>query len=469
MVQRLLTKYGLSVHLACICLYPVGVLSQSRVSGLVPLFWLVFVAAEWLLLLPSVKRGETLADARRRVLHAMAWDPFVYIGIALVALLAVQCLNSGLELVYLPDADIWQLSDPPVAWAPSAVERCAAVTQLALFTACVTVGITLRIAVGKAAKRALLQFLARASGAVAVVGVALALQGCEPYAALAAGGGLTSAGTFFGFWLLLGIGLFIEARSRDPHTPRLLFLLAGLGNLLGMLFFASPPMVVVFSVFAAMLLLYGTIYLAPLVPKSVQLKLFACTLFCVGGIAVSLGYLFPQNPVAEKLMGAWPVDAYWDALAARNSVRAEAAVTVWQQHPWAGVGADGFYHYVALAVKQEQWGLVEQDRALALSDGTQFLCEYGVFGAGLLLAAVVALLIPLCYRARLLWQHKGHDAMSDRTFPFRLSPVVTTGVLAVVLCCLESFMASPFRMPALLLSWTCVLAAMPAFLPERGA
>ena len=173
--------------------------------------------------------------------------------------------------------------------------------------------------------------------------------------------------------------------------------------------------------------------------------------------------------MAAKLGSAWPVDAYWDALSARNSVRAEAAATVWQQHPWTGVGADGFYHYVALAVKQEQWGLVEQDRALALSDGTQFLCEYGVFGAGLLLAAVIALLIPLCYRARLLWQHKGHDTMSDRTFLFRLSPVVTTGVLAVVLCCLESFMASPFRMPALLLSWTCVLAAMPAFLPERGA
>ena len=220
--------------------------------------------------------------------------------------------------------------------------------------------------------------------------------------ALAAGGGLTSVGTFFGFWLMLGIGLFIEARARDSHTPRLLFLLAGGGNLLGMLFFASPLMVVVFSVFSVILLLYGAIYLAPLVSKSVQLKLFVGTLFCVGGIAVSLVYLFPQNPVSAKLGSVWPVDAYWDALSARNSVRAEAAVTVWQQHPWTGVGADGFYHYVALAVKQEQWGLVEQDRALALSDGTQFLCEYGVFGAGLLLAAVIALLIPLCYRARLL-------------------------------------------------------------------
>jgi hypothetical protein len=168
------TKYGLIAHVACICLFPVGVLGQARLAGLTPLFWLSFLALEWMFLLPSVKHGETLADARRRMWHAFLWDPFLYAGAVFVALAGVQCLNSGLELVYLPDADIWQLSEPSFARAPFAVERNAAFAHLAWFTACCVVGVALRTAVGKGAKRVLLQLLACASGLIAFCMVAFA-------------------------------------------------------------------------------------------------------------------------------------------------------------------------------------------------------------------------------------------------------------------------------------------------------
>ncbi len=466
MVQRLLTKYGLIVHIACMCLFPVGVLGQSRTTGLVPLLWLSFMVAEWMFLLPSVKRVESLGDARRRVVRACVWDPFLYVGVALIAWVGVQFLNSGLELVYLSDADVWQLSDPPVSWVPFAVERRAAFAQLALLTACCTAGCALRVAAGKAARRVLLQLLACVSGAIAWVVSGLALQGVDSFSTLATASQAPAAGTFFGFWMVLGIGLYVEQTARDQHAPRLLFVLAGVGNLFGMLFFASPLMVILFSVVAVALLLYGMPYLTPFVSKATQLKLFVNTTVCLAVVAASLGYLFPQNPVAVKLRDAWPLIDHWNALAMRNGVRFDAALSICQQHPWTGVGADGFYHYVAMAVKQSQWGLIDANRSLAYCDGIQFLCEYGVFGAGLMMAAVVALLIPLCYRARLLWNHKGHEP--ERAFPFRLSPIVLTGCVALSLCCVESFFASPFRAPAVMLSWVCVLAALPAFLPEKG-
>ena len=57
MVQRLLTKYGLIAHIACICIFPVCVFGQSRIAGLTPLLWLALMVVEWMFLLPSVRRG----------------------------------------------------------------------------------------------------------------------------------------------------------------------------------------------------------------------------------------------------------------------------------------------------------------------------------------------------------------------------------------------------------------------------
>jgi len=469
MVHRLLTKYGLIAHIACICLFPVSVFGQPRVAGLTPLLWLALMVVEWMFLLPSVKRGETLVDARRRMVHALLWDPFLYAGIAFIALIMIQCLNSGLELVYLPDADIWQLSEPPVAWAPFAVESGAVFTHLAWFTACCVVGVALRAAAGRGAKRVLLQLLACASGVIALCMVALALYDLPPHASWTNGTGAPAAGTFFGFWMLLGIGLFVDNAEREQRISLPLFALAGIGNLLGALFFASPLMTIVFPTIGVILLFYGMIYLAPLTSKGMQLKLFVIHVLCLGTIAASLAYLFPQNPVAEKLENALPIAEHWTALTARHEVRSNAALSIWQQHPWSGVGADGFYHYVALAVTQDQWGLIEQDRASVFSDGIQLLCEYGVFGIGLILAAIIALLVPLCHRARVLWQRKmGHETSGHAAFLLRLPPIVVAGCVAVVLCSLESFIASPFRTPAVMLSWVCVLAALPAFLPQSG-
>jgi O-antigen ligase len=185
-------------------------------------------------------------------------------------------------------------------------------------------------------------------------------------------------------------------------------------------------------------------------------------------VVTGLAFLYPRNPVAEKLKAAWPVAEHWSALSARNDVRSKAAMSVWQEHPWTGVGVGGFYHFAGLAVKPEEWKAVEKDRESVYNDGIQFLCEYGVFGAGLLFAALVILLVPVCYRARLMWQSKNCGQEPDRSFLLRLSPVVVTGVLATALCCLESFVASPFRSAALLLAWTSVVSSMPAFLPEKA-
>jgi len=467
MIQKMLTKYGLLFHVACVCLLPVLSVGRTRSFSLVPLLWLSLVAVELMFLLPSVRRAETLADARQRVVRMLVWDPFLYIGLAVIGVAAVQWMNSGCALIYLPDADIWQMSKPPVPWAPFSVEPRAALSQLSVFTACVAVGLILRVALSKTAKRLLLQVLAAACGCVALFSVFQASQKVQPYLERTAGLDASAMGIFFGFWLLLGMGLFADMVARDLRG-RVLFSAIGIvGNLMGMLFFASALSVVIYIVLTALLFIYWMIYLSPHVSKAAQLKLFIGSLLVAGAISAALMYLCPQNPVAEKLKAAWPVTEYWDSLSSIKKVRADTAIGIWQDHPWVGVGADGFYHFVGLSVDSKDWNLIKTDQAYVYNDNFQFLCEYGVLGGGFLLAAVIVLLMPVCYRARIAWKNKTGGDDDGRVFILRLSPIVVAGVLAAGVCFLESWIVSPFRSAGLLLAWTCVMSVMPAFLPSQ--
>ena len=467
MIQKLLTKYGLAFHVVCVCLFPLVYLGQSRLFGFMPLLWLSLVAAELMLLLPSIRRGETLADARQRVLSKLAWDPFLYIGLAVVSVVAVQWLNSGCELVYLSDADLWQLSKPPVPWAPFSVEPRAALTQVSVFSACVLVGVVLRVALSKASVRLLLQVLAGSSGAVALFWVFQACQKVQPYLGLASGLDDSVVGLYFSFWLLLGMGLFIDVLARGQRGSVPLFVLSVGGNLLGMLFFANAPTVMAVTALTVILVVYWLFYLAPYVTKLTQFKLFGVSLLVAAAVVVVLLFLYPHNPVVAKVKAAFPFVDYLNSLSALKSIRAKAAMDIWQEHAWVGVGADGFYHFVGLSVASKDWGLIKTGQEYVYNDGLQFLCEYGVLGAGLLLAALITLLAPVCYRARIAWKYGEKDENDGRIFFLRLSPIVVTGVLATGLCVLESWFASPFRSAGLLLAWTCVMAAMPAFLPAQ--
>jgi hypothetical protein len=468
MMQRVLTKYGLVLHIAVIVFTPVLVVAQSRSFVLLPLLWLSLIALEAMVLLPSVRRGETLSDARQRVLRALSWDPFLYIALALVGVVFTQWCNSGCKLSYLSDADVWQFSPPPVAWLPFSVEASPALTYVAVFSACAVTGIALRVAVSKSAKRLLLQGLAGFSGLAAVWSVWQSCQGVAPAAVSAVTQGAAAQGTFFGFWMVVGLGVFVEGLSQGQRGMQGLFLLAVVGNLLGLLFFATAIALAGFATVLLLLFIYGIVYLRPHVPAQVRLKLFLASFVTVACTAVVLVFVFPENPVLAKMKGAFPFATHWDALISVKNVRTAAAWSVWKEHPWVGAGADGFRHFVGLAIAGKEWRVLKADPSCVYNDSVQFLCEFGVLGAGLLLSAVIALMVPICYRARLAWKRGAHDENEGRVFLLRLSPVVLTGVLATFACFAESWIASPFRSHSLLLSWVCVMAALPAFLPTRA-
>ena len=468
MMQKVLTKFWLTIHVGLVLFVPWFYLSQPHRHGLVPLLWLSLIAIEVAVLLPSVRRGENFADARMRVLRATVADPFFYLGLAILGFAAVQWLNSGCELLYLPDADIWQFSTPGVSWAPFSVETTASLTNVSVFSACVAGCICLRHAVSLTGKRYLLQAAVSFSGALATYSVWQACRVVEPQVGYAFGLEGCALGAFFGFWLILGMGVFAEALARGQRGLEIFFMLGVVGNLVGALFFSKAVMIVLYAVIAALLFFYWMTYLNAHVPKHVQLKLFLVSLVVVFGVAAALIYVFPENPVAGKVAGLFPLDQYWHALSETRQVRMTAAMKIWQDHPWVGVGADGVRHFVGSVVGDKDWHLLKVDSACVYNDCLQFLCEYGLLGFGLLLSATITLMVPVCYRARIAWKHGDLDENERRIFLFRISPVVLTGVVATGVCFLESWIGSPFRSPSVLVSWVIVLAVLPDFMPANA-
>ena len=86
MFPRLITRYGLATHLALLASLPFALfpfLSASRLAEVV--FWLSGIAFLWLIVEPSMRAGEHLSIARRRVLGLMLRDVAFWFSLFAIA------------------------------------------------------------------------------------------------------------------------------------------------------------------------------------------------------------------------------------------------------------------------------------------------------------------------------------------------------------------------------------------------
>lgn len=470
-MQKVLTKYWLVVHVGLLLWFPWNSLLQTGISGFSALFWLSLAAFEVALLLPSVRRGETLVDARRRVVRNVLRDPFFYLGLSFLLFMVVQSLNGGCTLIYLDDADVWQFTPPVVSWAPFSIEPQSAWAQLSIMLASFTCCLCLRHAMSRTGKRYLLKGAVILSGFVAVVLSVQVLRAGLGYANVGPGHlwlkGGRAEGAFFGFWMLLGFGVFVEELACGVRGTWLVLILGVFGNALGMLVFSEAFFALACVILTAPLFVYLFLYVNSFVPKHVQLQYFLASVVLAACLAGVLVYISPQNPVSEKIKMMGDLNSYVHGLKETKNVRSAAAIKIWQDHPWGGVGADGFRHFVGSVVGDKEWKLIKQNQAHVYNDSLQFLCEYGLLGFGLLLSSVVMLLASVLYRVRIAWKYGVGDGRDAKFILLRISPIVLTGGLATCVCFVESWVGSPLRLPSLLISWSLILSAMPAFLPEK--
>ena len=463
MMQKLLTKYWLALHLAVLFLAAWLCVMYPGTETVLSLFWLSFFAVQTFVLLPSMLRGETMGAARLRACLNAVQDPFTYIGFALVIFVCIQWLNSGCSLVYLDDVELWRYGPPPVGWLPYSVEPFPAFMVLALLTVSVIGGVGFRNGVGKAGKRFFLDMVSLISGCVAIYMVVMSLTGEQPYAeraTLTEGG---NWGTCFGFWLIVALGGHLNFREEGFAKTLGWSFFSLLGNLVGLLQFGSLLCVILFGGVALFMLVYWIFFLLRQTIGGVaQLKLFLCVV--IAGVTLFLLlYLIPGNPVKEKL--AQMADAqYYEKLLDGRRFQEPFAWQIWQDHPWTGVGANGFAHYSRTLIEETDWARLKACGGHLSNDWLQFLTEYGIIGAGFLLGLFIVLLIPLFSRMRLAFQSLRSSSGEGGSLT-DIDPYVVSGIVAVALVLLLSFLFSPLQSGAILISFMCVLAVIPGFLP----
>jgi len=467
-MQKVFTKYWLAIQIGLLAVVLCCFFVFERPPVFMAILWMSVLALETALVLPSIRRGETLADARCRVVRAVWRDPFFYLGMAVLSLACVQWLNGGCHLEYLPDADTWRFSAPALTWAPSSVERVSALARFSVLTGVFTVCLCLRHAVSLSGKRSLLSALTIFSGAAAFFAVWFACRKNGPLGLGQENAQNFALGSFFAFWMILGMGVLADALAGRRKGAELLFGVGVLGNLVGMLMFCSALWMLICSGTAVLLFVYWMFYLKTQTTRSILFKPFLLSVVVVAVVFFAVCYVFPENPVAGKVKNLFDSQKYWHSLVETKTVRSAAALKVWQEHPWVGVGVNGFQHFSAAVVSDQNWRLIRNDPACVYNDGLQMLCEYGLLGTGLLVFAAVLLVAPIFYRMQIAWKFGDPNDEVERWFLLRISPIVVTGALALILCLGQGWFESPFRSSAVLTSWTVACTVLSSFLPGKA-
>lgn len=469
MLQKIFTKYWLVITVGFTVLSTWFVLPGSNSSlSMISLLWLSLLSAEVLVVMPSVRNGESLNEARIRTLKAIAGDAYLYIGLLMAAYLFVQWFNGGCAPEYDVNAGIWSYSKPDKEWLPTSVNQLDSLRMFNIFAACVVLGLSLRNAVGKRSKRYLLQWLSSLSGILAALCVWQGLAGNASFARLMENTELSSLGSFFGFWLIMGIGSYADSLTFQQRRTEIIYILAIICNFVGMLFFAQLLSLLLYSVIFLVLLIYLGIYLLDHVKSAFLVKFYLLTfLIIVSVLGLSIMTL-PQSVIPNKIAMAADLPDYWQGLQESKAVRSHAALEIWKENMWFGKGAEGFKHYLGTVLDDQGWSRVRINKESVYNDVLQFLCEFGLLGSAILSALIVSLIIPLCYRAHIAWGKEDADHLNvGRKYLLRISPFVVTGVIATLSCFGESFIASPYRLPGLFISVFVVMLTLPAFLPSK--
>ena len=408
-----------------------------------------------------------------RARRAMGRDPVFYLGLAFLGFLLLQWMNAGRELYFDVGRQEWRHTLPRWPGWPSAFQRAEAMQMLAWFFPAWVVAMGIRAGgMSRRGLRRLLRVMACNAGALAVFGLAQyasgtrSIYGVQPlkshfFASFAYG---NHAAPYFVLMGALAAGLLYrevfdsrEARGDGPvafrlrHPGRVAALAASLLLcLVGANMGFSRTGVILAGVLGVFVAGHGAMrgWRALSVAGRVNFAALAlgvggCVYFAVAG----LGERGIQKEFTLVEAAPGEVRTVWDRIdleLGRRPEFARAAVAVWREQPWFGVGGWGYKHRVAAHVPESLWGmLTTRGWANAHFDLLQFLAEFGVVGLGLLLGALGVMAGA--------WFAPGR----------REGSLWRMGTAGLLLVGVFSVVDLPFRCPAILYSWVAVLAALP--------
>ena len=230
MFPRLITRYGLATHLALLASLPFVLfpfLSAARLAEVI--FWLSGLAFLWLLTEPSMRAGEHLSIARRRVLASLVRDVAFWFFLLSLVVVFIRYLNADVALTY-EDGE-WAVRAPSYPALPASAGS-AGLLPFAVLTGVSMVVLGIRHGIGLTGR---ISFGLTASFIMGLGGLAMAICACAKVPAFMAAAkadflegpfGAPFFGPGFGAWLICTLAFGAHAEARKWGAARVPFCLA---------------------------------------------------------------------------------------------------------------------------------------------------------------------------------------------------------------------------------------------------
>jgi hypothetical protein len=382
-----------------------------------PLPWLAMLLLCVLAVTLVVGKTDAHRLGVRGAMKYLRADPIWWVGLLLLGLLAVQWLNTGRTLQFDFREWKWIYGPPPVPWLPSSLKAEEGLEMLYwFFPAWVAVLVVRLPLLRRRALRFLTIMLAVNAGILALFGIVQFASGTDsiywlhplPVHFFASFGYPHHAGAYFILLMALSLGLVFYALFGHHRRRRLLrsivFGVCALLCLIGANLTFSLACIALswLVVLAAVVLFLARIWNRLRRGQRITTIAGLCAILVLGVMLVMAAASGAQDTVSEELSDLERSDFIRYKLSKRVFL-VDKALEIWADHPWFGVGGWGYRYLLGVYLEPDQWDLIERGRANVHNDPAQFLAEFGLFGASMLLAAILALAWPMV-RGH-VWKH----------------------------------------------------------------
>ena len=383
-VQRLIARYGLAAHLALLAVAPI-VLYPFCGEGTVAtvLLWLSLLASFWMILEPSMRRGEGLSDSRRRVAREIVSDSLFWILLVLVVFSGFRALNTGIALSYDAETSAWRVSEQSFPLLPGAVVGsgflpfAVAVALLVLLQAC-------RHSLGRSARHLFVLMSSALAGLAAIVDLTILrfgrFGGVVSLLPSEDGFGYSFAGFAFGLYLIGGMVALVAVFEQSWNKAMGVVALAIGGTAVGVVAFAPFHLSAALVVAAFLVLVYGLVYSGKRLPSfdRFRIVLVALVALVLGGLFVTVA--LPENAFADRLSRLPKFSFFPEGFLKIRETLSAIAFKSWISHLWLGTGVASFPLDFRMYAQAADWETLPRGAVALANCWWLLLAERGIIG-----------------------------------------------------------------------------------------
>ena len=457
--------------------------------------WICVVLLEVAVCFPQRHPSETSYEARVRAWKAMRRDPFVWMSVALILLLAIPFVNNGLCV----NCDWREISqganpEPPARHLPFCVDRLDHLRVFLWFLPACIAAVAARHSLTRSGKLAMLEMLVWNGVALTAVGVAQSVTGAQGPLWVAdedssyffsTFGYANTGGDYFTSLFLIAVALWRHRVEELRETtrakkesrlarhsrfwrrnylliPAVILYFAALNTL-------SRASIILATTAAAIMFLHTAACFLARMKKAKRVRAGAYAGLSLALLFVAANFFMPQG--VKKEVKTIDADDVAERVSGRGSALLESAKTLWHDHLLFGCGGWGYKHLGIQKLTKWQYKHRQTQGGINVhNDYLQFLAEHGIAGFGLMVAMVVVLLAPLARTWRRLAKaarfEKGGSRLPPPQSLFALPGSAFAILLSLAATLVHAFGDCPFRCASVVTLFFLQLASLEGFLPR---